>query len=155
MKFYINYIIIFITKIIILRIILSVLTLFIQIFFLNTCSIKAQTYSSDYKKNIFDVKGVFYRHPTYSGTDTKFKFLGNVTATIEQTSKGFRLIKINGNKVKMDPPPLVDLNNNQNGQVTECTISDNYWYEAHYRKNGISYSVCFNSKRIRDYYISH
>ena len=55
----------------------------------------------------------------------------------------------------MDPPPVVDLNNNQNGQVMECIISDNYWYQVHYRKNGISYSVCFNSERIRDYYISY
>ena len=115
----------------------------------------SQIYNPYNSSHTFEVRGVFYRHPTYSGTDTEFKFLGDVTATIEQTSKGFRLIKINGNKVKMDPPPVVDLNNNQNGQVTECTISDNYWYEAHYRKNGISYSVCFNSERIRDYYISH
>lgn len=120
-----------------------------------TLTSNSQIYNPYNSNHTFEVRGVFYRHPTYSGTDTEFKFLGNVTATIEQTSKGFRLIKINGNKVKMDPPPVVDLNNNQNGQVTECTISDNYWYEAHYRKNGISYSVCFNSERIRDYYISH
>lgn len=129
--------------------------LFMQIIFLNICNINAQNHGLYNQNNTFDVKGDFYRYPTYSGTDTKLKFLGSVTATIEQTSKGFRLIKINGNTVNMDPPPFVDLNNNQNGQVTECDISDNYWYEAHYRKNGISYSVCFNSERIRDYYISH
>lgn len=129
--------------------------LFIQMVLFDICSANAQSYDYHNQGNTFDVKGVFYRLPTYSGTDTEIKFLGNVTATIEQTTKGFRLIKINGNKVKMDPPPLLDLNNNQNGQVTECILSDNYWYEAHYRKNGISYSVCFNSERIRDYYISH
>ena len=129
--------------------------LFVQMVFFDICSVNAQSYDCHNQGNTFDVKGVFYRLPTYSGADTEIKFLGNVTATIEQTTKGFRLIKINGNKVKMDPPPLLDLNNNQNGQVTECILSDNYWYQAHYRKNGISYSVCFNSDRIRDYYISH
>lgn len=129
--------------------------LFMQMVLFDICLADAQSYNLYNQGNTFDVNGVFYRHPTYSGTDTEFKFLGYITATIEQTTQGFRLVKINGNKIKMDPPPAVDLNNNQNGQVMECIISDNYWYQAHYRKNGISYSVCFNSEKIRDYYISH
>ena len=138
------------------KIVKQALCIFVmQIVYLNLCVGYAQIHIPYNKNNTFEVKGVFYRHPTYSGTDMEFKFLGNVTATIEQTSKGFRLIKINGNQVKMDPPPHVDFDNNQNGQVTECIISDKYWYQAHYRKNGISYSVCFNSEKIRDYYISH
>ncbi len=99
----------------------------------------------------FTVKGKYYRL-SYSGNDTKF--LGDVSATIEQTKNGFRLTKINGEVVKMDTPSL-DLDNNQKGQVTECYLSDNYLFQAHYRKNGISYVVLFNSDRIRDYYISH
>ncbi len=124
-----------------------------MIVYLNPCPNYAQIYIPHNKNNTFEVKGVFYRHPTYSGTD--MEFLGYVTATIEQSSKGFRLIKINGNQIKMDPPPLADFDNNQDGQVTECIISDNYWYQAHYRENGISYSVGFKSERIRNYYISH
>lgn len=45
---------------------------------------KAQTYSQN---NSFEVKGVFYRLPTFTVNDTESKFLGYVKATIIQTKK--------------------------------------------------------------------
>lgn len=103
----------------------------------------------------FKESAVYYRMPTYVGTDTEAKYLGNVEVTIKQERSGFRLYAINNQVVKIDPQRGIDLNNNQTGQVHETSFSDNYMYEAHWRKNGISYIVLFNSIRIRDYYISH
>jgi hypothetical protein len=118
--------------------------------------VKAQNFNNynTNKTDVFKERAAFYRMPTYSGTDTKEKFLGYVEITIKQTSDGFRLTAIDGNKIKMDNPGI-DWNNNQSGQVHECDYSDDFWHQAHYRKNGISYIVLFSSKRIRNYYISH
>lgn len=113
----------------------------------------SQTYNSYTPTDSFKVEGVFYRLPTFTENDTKSKFLGYVKATIIQTKNGFRMIKINGNAIKRDSS--IDLLQNQSAQVTECVFSDNYLFQAHYRKNGLSYVVMFNSDRIRDYYISH
>lgn len=112
-------------------------------------NLKAQGYN-----NTFTEYGVWYRLPTYSGTDMKFKKLGNVTATIKQTDRGFELIGIDGEQLKRDYV-YSDYQNNQNAQVNLTDMMDSYMFEAHYRKNGISYIVFFNSNRIRKYFISH
>ena len=57
--------------------------LFMQMVLFDICLADAQSYNPYNQGNTFDVNGVFYRHPTYSGTDTEFKFLGYITATIE------------------------------------------------------------------------
>lgn len=126
--------------------------------FIFICSvnenIKAQNFNSIFnnsQNDTFKENAVFYRLETNT---YKWKFLGNVVITIKQVAKGFCLIEINGNKIKMDNIPDYS-DGNQNGQVHECNISDDYWHQAHYRKNGISHIVLFNSERIRDYYISH
>lgn len=98
----------------------------------------------------------YYRMPTYQGTDNKSKYLGDVVVTIVQEKDGFRLYAINDQIVKMDATSVSDLLlNNQRGQVQENPFSNDYMFYAHWRKNGISYMVMFNSTRIRDYYISH
>lgn len=102
----------------------------------------------------FTEYGVWYRLPTYSGTDTKSKKLGNVSITIRPTTNGFELIGIDGAPLKKDNI-FPDYQNNQNGQVNLTDMMDSYMFEAHYRKNGISYIVFFNSDRVRKYFISH
>lgn len=102
----------------------------------------------------FTEYGVWYRLPTYLGTDTKSKKLGNVSLTIKPTSNGFVLIGIDGAPLKKDNI-FPDYQNNQNGQVNLTDMMDSYMFEAHYRKNGISYIVFFNSDRVRKYFISH
>ena len=106
----------------------------------------------------FKEKAEYYRMPTYQGTDNKAKYLGDVVVTIVQEKDGFRLYAINNQIVKMDAAydAVSDLfYNNQRGQVHENPYSNDYMFYAHWRKNGISYMVMFNSTRIRDYYISH
>ena len=120
--------------------------------------VQAQNFNNIFNRNRTDTykeDAAFYRLPTNSGTDNKWKFLGYVEITLKQTSDGFRLTEIDGNKIKMDEPRGFDFNNNQSGQVHECVYSDEFWHQAHYRKNGISYIVLFSSERIRNYYISH
>jgi hypothetical protein len=104
----------------------------------------------EYQNSYFKEYAEYYCCPP----DKKPKYLGDVVVTIAQEKDGFRLYAINDQVVKMDNVSDWYLNN-QRGQVRINNHNNDYMYYAHWRKNGISYMVFFNSTRIRDYYVSH
>jgi hypothetical protein len=100
-----------------------------------------------------DGQSSFFKEPAEYGrldfrrTDNQFISLGKVVVTIEQKDGRFKLYAIDDNIVKMDSKSW-----GENGEVRDWPEGG---YFAHWYNHGVPYMVFFNSKRIRDYRISH